>query len=447
MRGAGVEVGTGDGAGGGEGAETSSRVGVAPSGLTGAGEGEATCRGGSGGGLGVAPADTTRLAERVAFKKANPPTSRSMVPITMPDSAPHQRALNPRWGAWMKGKRHHSQLRASRGFRPPQPGQRIIAERSSAARGLNCDARRARVVAGARRAALAKHSDRNVTCQAYVGAVDPVVHWPRPAGHAGDLGRSAWLAQIIAIANQKGGVGKTTTAANLGASLALRGQRVLLVDLDPQGNLTSALGQTKLAERTVAESLLDRNVPLPVVTVENGDAGQLDLAPSSLALASAEAALMNKLGRELRLRDQLAAVEADYTHVLIDTPPSLGLLTINALVAATRVIVPTEARFFSLQGLQMLEESIEEILYLNPRLKLLGIMLSKFDRRLKEEKQVSDYLRKRWGTLVFETEVGTNSKILEAGSVGTSVFRYAGAERAVEVYVALAEEVLRRGQD
>jgi chromosome partitioning protein len=255
------------------------------------------------------------------------------------------------------------------------------------------------------------------------------------------------LALVIAVANQKGGVGKTTTTANLGASLGLRGQRVLLVDLDPQGNLTSAFGLDKTSERTVAESLLDRKVPLPVVPVENGHFGCLDIAPSSLALASAEAALMNKLGRELRLRDQLAALEPNYTHVLIDTPPSLGLLTINALVAATRVIVPTEARFFSLQGLQMLEESIEEILYLNPRLKVLGIMLSKLDRRLREERQVAEYLRKRWGTLVFETEVGTNSKILEAGSAGTSVFRYAGAERAVEVYLALAEEVLRRGEN
>jgi chromosome partitioning protein len=254
------------------------------------------------------------------------------------------------------------------------------------------------------------------------------------------------VAVIIAIANQKGGVGKTTTTANLGASLARRGQRVLLIDLDPQGNLTSCFALDRSVEQTVADALLDRRVSLPIVHLENGT-GRLDIAPSTLALASAEAALMNKLGRELRLRDQISQVEAEYTHILIDTPPSLGLLTINALVAASKVIVPTEARFFSLQGLQMLEESIEEILYLNPRLKLLGIMLSKFDRRLREERQVADYLRKRWGPLVFETAVGTNSKILEAGSAGASIFRYAGAERAAEVYLALAEEVLRRGEN
>jgi chromosome partitioning protein len=263
------------------------------------------------------------------------------------------------------------------------------------------------------------------------------------------------MATVIAVANQKGGVGKTTTTANLGAALALRGQRVLLVDLDPQGNLTSAFGLEKDVQQTVAESLLDRRVPLPVVTVQNGANGHqagflqgahaLAVVPAAVGLASAEAQLMNKLGRELRLRDQLLSIEGSYDYVLIDTPPALGVLTINALVAASRVIIPTEARFFSLQGLQMLEESIEEILYLNPKLEVLGILLSKMDRRLKEERQVAEYLRQRWGPRVFTTEVGTNSKILEAGSSGTSVFHYAGAERAVEAYLALADEVLRRG--
>jgi len=257
------------------------------------------------------------------------------------------------------------------------------------------------------------------------------------------------MATIIAVANQKGGVGKTTTTANLGAALALRGCNVLLVDLDPQGNLTSAFGLEKDVQQTVAESLLDRRVPLPVVEVSNGaatnaEAKHLSVVPAAVGLASAEAQLMNKLGRELRLRDQLLSVSDSFDFIMIDTPPSLGVLTINALVAASRVIIPTEARFFSLQGLQMLEESIEEILYLNPRLEVLGILLSKMDRRLKEERQVAQYLRQRWGVRVFGTEVTTNSKILEAGSAGTSVFHYQGAEKAVDVYLALADEVLSR---
>jgi chromosome partitioning protein len=253
------------------------------------------------------------------------------------------------------------------------------------------------------------------------------------------------MARIIAVANQKGGVGKTTTTANLGAALTLLHRRVLLVDMDPQGNLTAAFGLEKQTERTIADALLDRHCPLPIVAVNHQPHPGLDLVPSAIPLAGAEAALMNKLGRELRLRDQLATVADAYDFILIDTPPALGLLTINALVAATSVIVPTEARFFSLQGLQMLQESIEEITYLNPRLRVLGILLSKLDRRLREERAVAEYLRDRWGAQVFRTEIGTNSKILEAGSAGTSVFRYAGAERAAEMYLALAREVVDRG--
>ena len=250
---------------------------------------------------------------------------------------------------------------------------------------------------------------------------------------------------VIAVANQKGGVGKTTTTANLGAALARKGCRVLLIDMDPQGNLTSAVGASKAAEHTIAEALLDYRAPLPAVPVGNG-CGKLDVTPATLALASAEAALMNKLGREQRLRDQIARQAASYDMILVDTPPSLGLLTINALVAADCVLIPTEARFFSLQGLQMIEESIEEVLYLNPKLKVIGILLSKLDKRLREEKQVAEYLRERWGVLVFETEVGTSSKVLEASSAGKTVFGYLGAERAAETYSQLAEEVLRRGQ-
>lgn len=260
------------------------------------------------------------------------------------------------------------------------------------------------------------------------------------------------MATVIAVANQKGGVGKTTTTANLGAALSMRGQRVLLIDMDPQGNLTSSFDLRKSVSNTVADSLLDLRVPLPVIPVQNGAAtdeselaeSHLAVVPSTAGLASAEAQLINKLGRELRLRDQITAIEHKYDYILIDTPPALGVLTVNALVAARKVIIPTEARFFSLEGLQMLEGSIEEIMYLNPRLEVLGILLSKFDRRLKEERQVAEYLRKRWGARVFVTQIGTNSKILEAGSTGTSVFHYHGAEKAGTAYLALADEVIQR---
>lgn len=252
------------------------------------------------------------------------------------------------------------------------------------------------------------------------------------------------MATIIAISNQKGGVGKTTTTANLGASLAEIGQRVLMVDLDPQGNLTSAFGQNTRADATVAESLLDQNAPLPVLKVENSDRPGVDLVPATISLASAEAALMTKLGREMRLRNQLMTVAEDYDFILIDTPPSLGVLTINALVAADWVIIPTEARFFSIQGLQLLENSIAETRYLNAQLEVMGILLSKLDTRLREERQVSNFLRERWGDKVFETEIKTNSKILEAGSAGVSVFRYMGANKPAETYLSLAREVMRR---
>lgn len=252
------------------------------------------------------------------------------------------------------------------------------------------------------------------------------------------------MATIIAVANQKGGVGKTTTTANLGASLAEMGQRVLLIDLDPQANLTSAFGQNKRADATVAEALLDHNAALPILRVENSDRPGIALAPANISLASAEAALRDKLGREMRLRNQLIAVAQDYDFILIDTPPSLGVLTINALVAAQWVIIPTEARFFSIQGLQLLENSILETLYLNDQLQVMGILISKLDTRLREERQVSNFLRERWGQKVFETEIKSNSKILEAGSAGASVFRYVGADKAAESYLALAREVLTR---
>jgi chromosome partitioning protein len=254
------------------------------------------------------------------------------------------------------------------------------------------------------------------------------------------------MAGIIAVANQKGGVGKTATTANLGVALARLGKRVLVVDMDPQGNLTASFGVQDRICTTTGKALLDPAVAAPIGNVRESLDGTLELLPESNAsLAEAEASLSSKLGKEFRLRDVLAAVGSRYEFILIDTPPSLGLLTVNALVAAARVIVPTEARFFSLAGLKGLEETIEGVRYYNPGLKILGILLSKLDRRLNEEKEVADYLREQWGELVFRTEIGTNSKILRAASSAQPLSDVPGGAKASELYNDLAREVLERG--
>jgi chromosome partitioning protein len=252
------------------------------------------------------------------------------------------------------------------------------------------------------------------------------------------------MATVIVVANQKGGVGKTTTTANLGASLARLGRRVLLVDLDPQANLTGAFGIAPQVESTITQSLTDPSVPIPTVTIDHGETTPIALVPASISLASVEVLLMTKLSRETRLRDQLASISSYFDFILIDTAPSLGLLTINALVAADWVLIPTEARLFSLQGLQVLQDSIKEILSINHSLKVLGILLSKVDSRLREEVAMSAYIREQWDDLVFTTEIETKGEILEAGSSGTSIFLFEGADEASTVYLQLAREVMNR---
>ena len=256
------------------------------------------------------------------------------------------------------------------------------------------------------------------------------------------------MAATIAVANQKGGVGKTTTTANLATSLARLGRRVLLVDTDPQSNLTSSFGVERFMDASLADALVQRDLELPLYQVKDPAGMVVDILPGSPGLAQVETELQTKVGRETRLREHLMRVQGRYDFILIDTPPSLGILTLNALVAADWVIIPTEARFFSLQGLQMLNESIQEVTFVNPRLRILGIVLSKFDRRLREEKTVAEFLRERWGTQVFSSDIPTNSKILEAASSGISIFAAdptdRGAKRAIAAYEALASEVLAR---
>lgn len=252
------------------------------------------------------------------------------------------------------------------------------------------------------------------------------------------------MSLIIACANQKGGVGKTTTTANLSATLSRMGKRILAVDMDAQANLTAHFGLERELEITVAGALRDRKAEMPIYRIEDDAGVAIDIVPASLELASVEFQLAGVIGRELRLRERLERVRQDYDFIFIDTPPSLGLLTVNALVAANCVIIPTEARFFSLQGLYMLQETIEEAAALNPNIDVLGVLLSKYDRRLREEKAVWQYLHDRWGDRVFTTEIGTNSKILEAASAGVPVNAYTGAKKAANAYQLLAREVLDR---
>ncbi len=271
-----------------------------------------------------------------------------------------------------------------------------------------------------------------------------MIHYGHGAQTLGEgISKTSIMALIIACANQKGGVGKTTTTANLSAALSQMGKRILAVDMDAQANLTAHLGLERELETSIAGALRDRKVEMPIYRIE--DAGiVIDVVPASLELASVEFQLAAVIGRELRLRERLERVRDDYDFILIDTPPSLGLLTINALVAADCVIVPTEARFFSLQGLYMLQETIAEAAALNPKVEILGVLLSKYDRRLREEKAVWQYLHERWGDRVFTTEIGTNSKILEAASAGVPVNAYSGAKKAANAYQLLAREVLDR---
>ena len=259
------------------------------------------------------------------------------------------------------------------------------------------------------------------------------------------------MATKIAVANQKGGVGKTTTTANLGVAMARDEKRVLLVDMDPQSNLTAAFGLERNLAETLTQALIDRDRPLPILRVADASGIEVDIVPASLDMTTVETALASRIGREMRLRDKLRKVEEDYDFILIDTPPSLGLLTVNSLVAAEYVVVPTEARFFSLQGLEMLKESINEVLYINPNLRILGILLSKLDRRLREEKSVAEFIREEWGDTAFSAYIPTKSKILEASSNGVSLYAYKknrtstpGLRLAIGSYEELAKEVAER---
>jgi chromosome partitioning protein len=248
------------------------------------------------------------------------------------------------------------------------------------------------------------------------------------------------LARVLAFANQKGGVAKTTTTLNLGVALRETGLRVLCIDLDPQGNLTMSQGlNPDTIERSMFDVLVHR-MPIDQVI----ETREIDIAVASIDLAGAELALSSQIGRERALEKALAPVRDRYDFILIDTPPSLGLLTINAFTVATGVIVPVQTEYLSLRGLVQLENTLQMVREnLNPNVSIIGILPTMYDKRLTHSREADEILRENFGELVFNTRIRKTIRYAEAPVTGASVLAYEPEGEAAELYRDLAKEVLR----
>ena len=252
-------------------------------------------------------------------------------------------------------------------------------------------------------------------------------------------------AVVISMCNQKGGVGKTTSTINLGASLAGYGRKVLLVDLDPQGALSAGLGvpHYELAN-TVHNLLVEPRVPISDVLIHTKVDG-LDLVPSNIDLSAAEIQLVNEVGREQALARALRPLLDQYDYVLIDCQPSLGLLTVNALACSDAVIIPTECEFFSLRGLALLTDTVDKVRErLNPKLTINGILVTRFDTRTVNAREVMARVLERFGDLVFDTVITRTVRFPETSVVGEPITTWAPKSGGAQAYRALAREVIDR---
>lgn len=254
-----------------------------------------------------------------------------------------------------------------------------------------------------------------------------------------------FVTTVIAIVNQKGGVGKSTTAINLSAYLAGRDERILVVDMDPQGNATSGLGASPDLDQSMYEVLLE-GMALEQVALKT-DVPGLEVAPSSINLVGAEVELVSTLAREFKLKKALEKLPSGvYDRVLLDCPPSLDLLTLNALTAADEVLIPIQCEYYALEGLTQLMRSIRMVREeLNPALKVGGVLLTMFDARTNLASQVVEEVRSFFGDSVFRTLIPRNVRLSEAPSYGIPVALYAPRSSGAEAYAAVAEEVMNRG--
>jgi chromosome partitioning protein len=255
--------------------------------------------------------------------------------------------------------------------------------------------------------------------------------------------------KILAITNQKGGVGKTTTCVNLAASLAANGKRVLLIDLDPQGNASTGSGVDKAQlKHSIYHVLLgEKTLKEVIVTVE---AAGFDVAPSNRELAGAEVELVNELARETRLKQAIIALRATdkaYDFVLLDCPPALNLVTVNALTAAHTVMIPMQCEYYALEGLSDLVNTIKKVrAHLNPTLEIEGLLRTMFDNRNMLATQVSDQLKSHFGKKVYNTVIPRNIRLAEAPSYGLPVLIYDKASKGSQAYLALAKEIIQYNQ-
>ncbi|AEH44850.1 cobyrinic acid a,c-diamide synthase [Thermodesulfatator indicus DSM 15286] len=250
------------------------------------------------------------------------------------------------------------------------------------------------------------------------------------------------MSRIIAVANQKGGVGKTTTALNLAAALAILGQEVLLLDIDPQANASSGLGLRGATPNLY--DLLLRDLA-PEKAIYETRYPKLKILPSTIDLIGCELELAAREGRERLLAQIIANVAEQYKYIIIDCPPSLGILTLNALVAAQGVLIPLQCEYYALEGLSLLINTVRKVKKgFNPRLYLYGILLTMYDGRNRLTKQVEEEVRKHFGQVVFETVIPRNVRLSEAPSHGKPIFAYDASSRGAKAYMTLAQEILKR---